>query len=489
MSRAARAAAVLVLAATSTVPLVSANAGAAPNERSSPAQELAAYWTAERRAAAQPRDLVIDERGLGYLRRADGSLQPHGHSRPAALVAVTDGQPVPRAKPGGGGGGGGDTTPPSVSNMKPADETIGSAFTFTATVTDVGSGVKSVSFVLTSPGGGSQSYAAGSSDGTNWSISFSGFTDGDDWSWSVVAKDNAPRGGNTTTEGPVNFTVSTGGGGGGGGGDGTVVTNSPWDKPTATVQNAAGRIYFEMPTNSRLTRWAGYVCSGTVATDAATDRSVIITAAHCVYDDAYKSFARNVMFIPNQDATTGAGTDLDCSNDPLGCWAPTFGVVDNDWASRTFPDNIPWDYGYYVVPTSGAHTAGSSNTTNENLESAAGKLAIQFADPTTGTYTYALGYSYSDDPNFMYCAEGLGTESAYGDWWLASCELSGGSSGGPWMQSAGEGPIISVNSWGYSNSPGMAGPKLAVTAECLFGVAQTGGTPSTTTRGIVSTCP
>ncbi|TNG00113.1 MAG: hypothetical protein EP297_04335, partial [Gammaproteobacteria bacterium] len=31
------------------------------------------HWTPERMAAAIPRDLVIDERGLGYLRRPDGT--------------------------------------------------------------------------------------------------------------------------------------------------------------------------------------------------------------------------------------------------------------------------------------------------------------------------------------------------------------------------------------------------------------------------------
>jgi hypothetical protein len=371
----------------------------------------------------------------------------------------------------------------------PAGETIGSAHTFKATVTDNASGVKSVSFVINSPGGGSQSYAAGSSDGTNWSISFSGFTDGDDWSWSVVAKDNAPRGGNTTTEGPVNFTVSTGGGGGGGGGDGTVVTNSPWDKPTATVQTAAGRIYFEMPTNSRLTRWAGYVCSGTVATDAATDRSVIITAAHCVYDDAYKSFARNVMFIPNQDATTGAGTDLNCSNDPLGCWAPTFGVVDNDWPPAPSPT------------TSRGTTATTWFPPRVRTPPA---LEHHQREPRVGRRIAGDPVRRPDD-RYVHLRPRLlvqrrpelhvlrrGTRHRERVRRLVACELRavGWFVGRPLdAENAGEGPIISVNSWGYSNSPGMAGPKLAVTAECLFGVAQTGGTPSTTTRGIVSTCP
>jgi len=35
--------------------------------------------------------------------------------------------------------------------------------------------------------------------------------------------------------------------------------------------------------------------------------------------------------------------------------------------------------------------------------------------------------------------------------------------------SGGTGPIISVNSWGYTNQPGMAGPKLGSITSCLFG--------------------
>ena len=39
----------------------------------------------------------------------------------------------------------------------------------------------------------------------------------------------------------------------------------------------------------------------------------------------------------------------------------------------------------------------------------------------------------------------------------------------------GIGPVISVNSWGYINSPGMAGPMLndgVSTASCLFATAE-----------------
>ena len=232
-----------------------------------------------------------------------------------------------------------------------------------------------------------------------------------------------------------------------------------------------------MPPNAkRKGPWTGYVCSGTVATDGVAGRSVILTAAHCVYDDANKAFARNVLFIPDQTDTTGTGTDLNCSNDPMGCWAPSFGVVDVNYTATIFPNNNAWDYAFYVVSDTGAHTAGFLTGVGDALDGAAGSMGLSFSEPSHDTndssdFTSALGYSYDADPNFMYCAEDMTTTNGTINWWLPSCGLTGGSSGGPWVQpmSGGSGPIISVNSWGYTNSPGMAGPKFYQTStSCVF---------------------
>jgi hypothetical protein len=443
---------------------------AAPNNVDAEHRRVVEHWTPARRAAAIPRDLVRDARGLGYLRRVDGSLMAYGRAGGDQLTSKNP-VPVPQGKPGGGGS---DSTPPTISNRSPANgATIGSSSVFSAQVTDASS-VGTVTFVLTYPNGTqTQNFTPAFIGNNTWQTTIQGFSNGQ-WSWKVVAKDKA-KPANTTTSTSFAFTVNTGGGGGGGGGS-YIVTNDGWTGG-GVVQNAAGRIYFEMPGNSRRTNWGGYVCSGTVATDQTSGRSVIITAAHCVYDDHYKAFARNVLFIPNQDGTSGAGTDTNCSNDPLGCWTPAFGAVDTNWTTRVFPDNVAWDYAYYVVNDTGAHsgTAASSNV----LDAAAGSMAISFSPPYTNDgnpsassidFTHALGYSYSEDPNFMYCAEDMTAESSV-NWWLASCGLSGGASGGPWVQplSGGNGPLISVNSWGYTGQPGMAGPKLSGTsASCIF---------------------
>ena len=426
------------------------------------------YWTPERRATATPRNLIVDSRGSGSLRLSDGTLVPHGHD----VAAQSPGRTEPRATSIG------DTTGPTISGMDPsgANAIIGSTYTFKATVTDASS-VRSVTFKVQKFGGTVQVFSATKSANDVWSVALQGFTDGD-WNWQVVAKDNAARGGNTSTTEWVAFTVAAGGGGGSGG-TGTV-NNAEWTAE-GPVQSAAGRLYFEMPPNAkRKGPWTGYVCSGTVATDGINGRSVILTAAHCVYDDANKAFARNVIFIPDQTDTTGTGTDRDCSNDPMGCWSPSFGVVDVNYTATIFPNNNAWDYAFYVVNDTGAHTGYTSGVIDA-LDRAAGSLGLSFSEPAHDTndssdFTSALGYSYDADPNFMYCAQHMTTINGTINWWLPSCGLTGGSSGGPWVQpmSGGNGPIISVNSWGYTNSPGMAGPKFYQTSTyCVFGAATT----------------
>jgi hypothetical protein len=53
----------------------------------------------------------------------------------------------------------------------------------------------------------------------------------------------------------------------------------------------------------------------------------------------------------------------------------------------------------------------------------------------------------------------------------------------------GTGPIISVNSWGYTNQPGMAGPVLDASAQCTFDAALgSNGAVPPTSRGVIASC-
>lgn len=341
--------------------------------------DVVSYWTASRRAAAQPRDFVVDERGLRYLRARNGALVPLGHSTPARAVAVAVPSSAPQTKAGKPGG---DRTPPTVSIVQPtAGATITSfPYTFQANASDP-SGIKSVTFVLTSSGGTSQSFRASLVSGV-WSVTFSSISSGA-WSWKVVATDGAN---NTITTAATSFAVNTASGGGGSG----VVTDADWPSNLGTAQLAVGRLYFEMPANKALTSWTAYVCSGTTINDQDTGRSIILTASHCVYDDVNKAFARNVLFIPDQDES--GPTDTNCGNDKYGCWKPKAGVVDANWASRSWPDNIPWDYAFYIVDDTDAASRGGNAT---GALDALANLPISFSTPSTSAAADAIGYSYN----------------------------------------------------------------------------------------------
>jgi hypothetical protein len=468
--------------------LAATSAEAAPQNAGENAKSVIAHWTKERREAAVPRDFVLDHRGLGYQRRADGGLEPYGHSTPAEIVAVEGGRII---RPSAGSPSApAPLSAPQISNMNPSSGAkIGASHTFQATVTDP-DGLRSVSFFISDSSGSTWAFSASRSSGDVWGVSLTGFTDGA-WSWRVEAKDRGPKGGATGTAGPVNFEVRTSvtpPPPAEGGSDGDVVARAEWTTDS-DVKKVAGRIYFQMPTNKRHTSWSGYICSGTAVTDSSSNTiSLVLTAAHCVYDDVNKAFARYVMFIPDQ-AASGTSTDRVCSNDKYGCWVPTRGYVHSRWASTTWPNNIPWDYAFYAIPTSGAHTEGLTPNMNPSLESN-GTLGISWSTPTSAGDTHALGYPGNEDPKFMYCRQGLGTNATYGGWFLDQCGLTGGASGGPWIQplTSGAGPIISVNSYGYSGQPGMGGPKLTTGgAACVYASADRYDSESVA-RGKVVNC-
>ena len=264
--------------------LLSSSLFAKPSEKH---QRVVDHWTADRIASAIPRNMVIDKNnGLGYIMRPDGSLIPHGHNRVTELSKLRGkATKAPMAKPGSGGS---DSTPPAITPVEPADgATIGASQRFAVEIVDP-SGIRSATLTIIYPDGQTQNFSLANSSGDTWENTLSGFTDGN-WAWRVSATDGSKGKGNSATEGDWSFIVDTNSGGdpGDGGSSEDAVGNSGWSG--GAVQNAAGRILFEMPTNARKKRWASYVCSGTVATDNTSGRSVIITAAHCIYDDANKA--------------------------------------------------------------------------------------------------------------------------------------------------------------------------------------------------------
>jgi hypothetical protein len=187
----------------------------------------------------------------------------------------------------------------------------------------------------------------------------------------------------------------------------STVADEDWTGGGA-VNEAAGRIIFSFGSGN-------YVCSGTVIKDYGTvGRSLVLTAAHCAYDEVNDVHATNVMFIPKQDDGGLDGSNFDCSDDNYGCWlvpllertpsSMTFtdtifeahhhtsflfafnrtmqlGVVDSRWRDGDWPSIIKHDYAIYVVPDSGGWFTPGYNNSNPVLDSVVGGgLEVDFTN-------------------------------------------------------------------------------------------------------------
>jgi len=127
-------------------------------------------------------------------------------------------------------------------------------------------------------------------------------------------------------------------------------------------------------------------------------------------------------------------SDVDCTNDLLGCWTPSFAVIDSDWASKSWPKNIPHDYGFLVVDDVGSHQGPKH--VDEALDNAVETLDVSFDAPNLGNAGYALGYPGDRDrstnpSDLRYCLQVLEERSNYGGYVLDGCGLMAGASGGP----------------------------------------------------------
>jgi len=277
-----------------------------------------------------------------------------------------------------------------------------------------------------------------------------------------------------------------------------IVRDSNWPHG-GHIQGSVGRILFEFDGS------APFVCSGTVIMDSSSGkspssnngRSVIQTAAHCAYNDVLKMFATKAIFIPDQVSTTGVKSDFNCDNDRLGCWYLAFAVVEKGWASGSFPENVEYDYAYYVaIDDFSTHQGGFTDGLSGKLDHDVTPMPVDFGYRVTSDFLVGLGYSADKDPDFRYCSMECSTISGvpwYENLWLENCGMTGGASGGPWivdMTESGKGTLVSVNSWGFTDKPGMAGPSLRTAsgsaAECLFDKARTGSDPGNSGGYIVN---
>jgi V8-like Glu-specific endopeptidase len=238
-----------------------------------------------------------------------------------------------------------------------------------------------------------------------------------------------------------------GGGGGGGGGGGDTVTGRSWTAG-GPIADITGKVFFTMGATR-------YVCSGAVARDSRGGYSLVLTAGHCAFDETSGAFATNWMFYPNYDASPTS----ECDDALYGCWTAQALVVHRDYttAGGFNTQATLHDWAFAVVGP-----GGHGDSQLDEL----GFLPLTFSAWDDGTRTHAFGYPAAQKykgSDLVYCAgptfsDPYNDELTYG----LTCDMTGGSSGGPWVygMDGGDQALMSVNSYGYSGVKAMHGPKF-----------------------------
>lgn len=250
----------------------------------------------------------------------------------------------------------------------------------------------------------------------------------------------------------------------GGSGGGTAVTAASWTATSATVYRAAGKVYFEMG-------GSGYVCSGAVVEDHRSDYSLILTAAHCAFDESRGEFAANWLFIPQFDSNP----TYTCASTAYGCWTAGALVVHRGYASAGGFNTQATLHDYAVAVVGPGGKSGG-----QLLESAVGAFAIRFSGVPGGALTYAFGYPAEGrfaGSDLVYSSGPVGSDPYNSNLtYRLKSDLNGGSSGGPWLTdftaAAGVGTLTSVNSYTYRSLKGaMHGPKFDSKTQAVYSAA------------------
>jgi hypothetical protein len=194
----------------------------------------------------------------------------------------------------------------------------------------------------------------------------------------------------------------------------------------AAVSTTTGKVFFTLG-------GVDYVCSGSATSSSNAD--VVSTAGHCV-NEGPGAFATNWVFVPAYNNGSA----------PYGTWTARNLVTTGEWANS---GDINYDTGFAVMNTN----AGS------HLTSVVGGQGVAFNLARGLSYT---AYGYPAAPPFdgetLKSCSGTASDDIYGGTQSQGipCNMTGGSSGGPWFTG---GVQNSINSFGYDGVPNtMFGP-------------------------------
>ena len=210
---------------------------------------------------------------------------------------------------------------------------------------------------------------------------------------------------------------------------------------TASITSTTGKVFFTLGGGN-------YVCSGSAT--SSSNRDVVTTAGHCV-NEGPGAFATNWAFVPAYDNNSR----------PYGTWTARTLVTTSAWANQ---GDINYDGGFAVMNTLGG----------QHLTDVVGGQGITF---NQARWLYYTAYGYPAAPPFngetLKSCAGYAQDDIYGGTQSQRipCDMTGGSSGGPWFTG---GLLNSVNSFGYGGVPNqMFGPYFGSAIQSAYNAAAT----------------
>jgi V8-like Glu-specific endopeptidase len=204
------------------------------------------------------------------------------------------------------------------------------------------------------------------------------------------------------------------------------------------------------------------VCSGAVVD--APNGSVIATAAHCVSTPDAPEPPDEAWFVP--------AYDHDRETYQREGWRVTAFHTPQGWdTSQETTAILPHDYAFLTVETKGGRTIQQEHGANR----------LAFEPVEEGDEVEALGYPAADPydgESLHYCAgetevlaEGEAEEANLGGLLLEDCDMTAGSSGGPWLteydEASESGTLLAVMSVG-SGEGNVIGRPYPESAKALF---------------------
>jgi hypothetical protein len=196
------------------------------------------------------------------------------------------------------------------------------------------------------------------------------------------------------------------------------------------------------------------------------------------------------MFIPEFDSAPS----YTCSASKWGCWTAKGLAVHRGFAEsggfNTQATTYDWSFAFLG-------TGGKVGAQLDNAQTSVGSLPISFNAPAVGSQTFNFGYPAAGKyhgSDLIYCADQVFLDPQNQNLTLGvDCDMTGGSSGGPWLASFanGSGTVDSVNSYGYGGVKKEYGPKFNTTnTQPTYNAALNATIPASGTNNVlVGTAP